>query len=371
MKKILHISKYYYPFMGGIENTARDCVTSFMDTFEQKVICFNESNKDEEDIIDNVKIIRCGCQIKVRSQGISRSLAKRCKELSEQWKPDYVLIHLPNPYGVIQILKFFRNVKIIVYWHSDIVKQKVLKSFFYIQNMKLLSIAYRVIATSPNYIEGSPYLCKVKEKCVVIPSCVNEDRLGWNEENEKSAQQIKKRHENRIICLAFGRHVAYKGFKYLIEASRYLDERFVIYIAGSGELTKKLKQQARGDKKIIFLGKISNEELKNYLLATDIFCFPSITRNEAFGLSLAESMFFGKPAVTFTISGSGVNYVCRNKMEGIQVENSDALKYAEAIKRLGENKELRIHYGSNARKRAEELFVYESYSKSIKELIEE
>ena len=40
-----------------------------------------------------------------------------------------------------------------------------------------------------------------------------------------------------------------------------------------------------------------------------IFCFPSITRNEAFGIALAEAMYCGKPAVTFTIEGSGVNFV--------------------------------------------------------------
>ena len=45
MKKILHISKYYYPFSGGIEQIARDCVNALKDDYEQRVIAFNEDKK--------------------------------------------------------------------------------------------------------------------------------------------------------------------------------------------------------------------------------------------------------------------------------------------------------------------------------------
>lgn len=101
----------------------------------------------------------------------------------------------------------------------------------------------------------------------------------------------------------------------------YLD--FRIYITGTGELTEKLHEEARGDNKITFTGRIDDTELKALILASDMFCFPSISKNEAFGLALAEGMYYEKPAVTFTIPGSGVNYgniflfrgMCINKKE--------------------------------------------------------
>ena len=37
MKRILHISKYYYPFRGGTEQTAQDCVNALKEEFYQKV----------------------------------------------------------------------------------------------------------------------------------------------------------------------------------------------------------------------------------------------------------------------------------------------------------------------------------------------
>jgi hypothetical protein len=48
MKKVLQISKYYYPFLGGTEQVARDLawVLAEMDGVEQKIICFNEDAAD-------------------------------------------------------------------------------------------------------------------------------------------------------------------------------------------------------------------------------------------------------------------------------------------------------------------------------------
>ena len=51
MKKILHISKYYYPFSGGTEQIARDVVLALKDGYEQKIIAFNDGKEDKVDSI--------------------------------------------------------------------------------------------------------------------------------------------------------------------------------------------------------------------------------------------------------------------------------------------------------------------------------
>ena len=61
MKKILHISKYYYPFSGGTEQIARDCVLALKNKYEQKVIAFNDEKKDRIDIVDGIEVVKCGC----------------------------------------------------------------------------------------------------------------------------------------------------------------------------------------------------------------------------------------------------------------------------------------------------------------------
>ena len=115
---------------------------------------------------------------------------------------------------------------------------------------------------------------------------------------------------------------------------------------------------------------VENDELVSRILACDIFCFPSITKNEAFGIALAEAMAYAKPAVTFTIEGSGVNYVSLNGLTGIEVENRNVAAYAEAIKKLASDAQLRKTYGENAKRRVEELFTNEKFTQNVNYLLE-
>lgn len=376
-KRILQISKYYYPFIGGTEQVARDIVNALKDSdCMQKIICFNEDAQDNEyichrketvhDEVDGVEVIRCGYQTKIASQSLSLSYAKELKKVMNEFHPDIVIFHYPNPFVATLLMKYLnRNFKLIVYWHLDITKQKTLGKLFNKQSLKLLERADKVIATSPNYIEGSPFLNQYKKKCVVIPNCIDPNRLTITDKIEQMSREIREKNKNKIICFAFGRHVPYKGMTYLIQASKLLDDRFVIYIGGKGPLTDSLIKEAKDDSKIHFLGRISDEELVSYINACDIFCFPSITKNEAFGIALAEAMYFGKPAVTFHIPGSGVNYVNLDGVTGLEVPNGNVKKYAKAIDKLGENEELRMKYGQDAKQRVEKLFLNSTFKKNV------
>lgn len=366
MKKVLHISKYYHPFIGGVEQVASDCVQALANDCEQKVICFNHERGNKIDFIDDVEIIRINCQAKVASQSIAISYGKKLRKVIKSFKPDIVIFHYPNPFVGHFVQKYLKKKKFsfILYWHLDITKQKILGKLFAKQNKKLLRYADKIVATSPNYIEGSPWLFPNKDKCVVIPCCVNEKRLQYSENDIRNSEEIRKRFANKTICFAFGRHVEYKGLTYLIKTSKLLSDDYAILIGGRGPLTESLMNEAKDDKKVVFLGKITDEELKSYLLACDIFCFPSITKNEAFGIGLAEAMYFNKPAVTFTILGSGVNYVNVNGITGLEVENSNSEEFAKAIVKIHENKLV-----FEPKKRVMEKFTYKQFQDSIIKLI--
>lgn len=372
MKRILHISKYYYPFRGGTEQIAQDCVNALKEDYEQKVFCFNDGKEDKKDSVDGIDIIRAGCFTKYASQSISMSYGRLLKSTITSFKPDIIIFHYPNPFAAHYLLKYIpENCKFAIYWHLDIVKQKMLKQFFIVQNKKLVERADALIATSPTYVDGSPWLSSAKEKCKVVPNCINVERLQGSPEVEKKAEEIREANKDKIICLAVGRHTEYKGFKYLIQAAHLLDDSFQVYITGKGEETDNLKAEAGGDKKIHFLGLVDDVELKGYLTAMDIFCFPSITKNEAFGLALAEGMYYGKPVVTFTITGSGVNYVSIKDVTGLEVPNRDVKAYAEALKRLASDEKLRRQMGAAGKKRVEENFLNRQFKDNILRVIEE
>ncbi|MCM1557372.1 MAG: glycosyltransferase [Anaeroplasma bactoclasticum] len=373
MQKILHIPNYYKPHIGGIEQTCHDIVESLTEKVQQKVICFSEDKTTKHEVINGIEVTKCGVWKKFLSQSISFSYKKELKRILKEFKPDCIIVHFPNPFVQRYVLKFLKksNIKLIVWYHTDIVKQKIIRQFFKGQTRRLLNKAEHIICTSPIYSQMSQTLKNYQNKISIIPSCINEKRLEIDEKTKEKANQIRKDNLDKVIVFAIGRHVKYKGLTYLIEASKYLDDRYAIYIAGQGPLTEELKAQANEDSKITFLGKLDDTTLKAYYLVMDIYAFPSITKNEAFGLSLAEGMYFKHPAVTFTISGSGVNYVSLNEVTGIEVENSNAKAFAEAIHLLGQNEELRDKYGLAARKRVEDNFTFEKFKRNIISFFEE
>ncbi len=372
--KILHISKYYYPFIGGVEQVARDCVHAMRgEDVSQRVLCFNHEKGNDTGEVDGVPVVRAGCFAKVSSQSLSFSYKKLLKKEFKEFAPDIVVFHYPNPFAAHYLLKCLKKnpaCKLVLYWHLDITKQKILKRLFGGQNRRLLARAAKIVATSPNYIDGSPYLSENRGKCVVIPNCAARERVECGEEALTRARELREIFGGRTLLFALGRHVPYKGMEYLVKASKFLPNGYAVCIGGEGPLTESLKRLAEDDPKITFLGSVDEEERKAYLSACDIFCFPSVTKNEAFGVALAEAMMFGKPCVTFTIGGSGVNYVSVKGVTGEEAENGNAEAFAEAIEKIASDGELSTRYALAAKERAERLFSEEAYKENIHALTE-
>ena len=381
--RVLHISKYYYPFLGGTEQVARDMVKSLIGTgAEQRVICFNEDANDSSftcnhqetttDVIDGIDVIRCGYQMKTSSQAVSKTYGKELKMLMNGFRPNIVILHYPNPFVTHYLLKYKdRDFKLLVYWHLDITKQKVLKHFFHGQNVALINRADRILGATPKHLDESAFTPQFGDKRYILPYMIDESNLKITEEEIEAGKRIKEKYEGKTLGFFIGRHVPYKGLTYLIKASREIgDAEIKFLIAGAGELTESLKEEAKDDSKVEFLGRITDSERRSYLYASDIVCFPSITRNEGFGLALAEGMYFGHPAVTFTIPGSGVNYVNLDGITGIECPNCDYKAYAEALEKLCKDVSLREKYGAAARQRVLENFTSSSFKVNVELLIE-
>lgn len=368
--RILHISKYYSPYLGGAENICK-YLQKGTSNHETAVVCFNDKCKDVVEEVNGHKVYRVASWIIVARQALSLSYFWVLKKAIKKFKPDVIQFHWANPFPAWVLLCVIpKNVKLIIHWHMDIIKQKHIYPFIKPVETALLKRADIVCVTSPQYRASSLPLQPFKDKVRIVQNAIDEDNFILRDGDVEKINAVKAKYGNKPIVFFIGRHIQYKGLPHLIEAEKYVKSDCVFVIAGSGRLTDELKAQCKSSR-VHFVGRLSDEDLKLYHYAASVFAFPSVTKNEAFGVALAEAMYCGTPAVTFTIPGSGVNWVSLNGETGIEVPNGDDKAYAEAIDTLLDDDELRGKYGENARKRVMENFTIPKMAEKMEECYKE
>lgn len=354
--RILHVSKYYYPYIGGVENICKYLVEG-MPQHQFAVLCFNDKRKDIIDEVNGIKVYRVSTWINISRQALSLSYFTMLSKALKEFKPDIIHFHWANPFPAFVLLTMIpKNAKLVVHWHMDIIKQAKIYPFIKPFEQALLKRADLVVVTSPQYRDASIPLQSFKSKVGILPNAIDEDNFVLREGDIEQINTIRAKYGNRKIVFFVGRHIQYKGLPYLIEAEKFVKEDCVFVIAGSGPLTNELKNRCRSQR-VYFVGRLTDDELRWHHYAASVFAFPSITKNEAFGVALAEAMYCGTPAVTFTVPGSGVNWVSLDNITGLEVPNGNSTEYAAAIDRLLKDDGLCLQLSKNGMKRVQQNFT--------------
>ena len=343
---VIHIGKYYYPYKGGIETYIKDLAESV--SLKSEVIVSNTKNKTETDYINGIKVIKIARLINLFSLPINPKLPI----ILGKSKASIYHLHLPNPTSVVSYLVARPKGKLVITWHSDIIKQRFFLKLYKPFLNKILKRADTIIATSSQYVESSPHLLKHKYKCSIIPLGIDTDYFRETKDIATKAKMIKEKFKRKII-LFVGRLIYYKGVKYLIKAMKNVDANLLIL--GFGKLEKKLKIKYKNNN-IHFLGRVY--DLRPYYAACDVFVLPSIHRSEAFGMVQMEAMAFGKPVISTKLN-TGVEYVNQDGKTGIIVEPQNSLELRKAIIKLLNDERLSKKLGSYARDRVQKKFTKE------------
>ncbi len=360
--RVLQVYKDYYPVVGGIENTVRMLATeiSRRPGFEMIVLTTSTGPRTERLTIDGVEVIKAGRQLTVASTPISWPLFAELGKL----RPDITHLHFPYPWGEIAYLLAGRGRMILTY-HSDIIKQAGLLRFYEPFLWRLLDRAEVIVATSPNYVESSPYLRRVAGKCTIVPCAVDIER--FERVDATKVEGVRDRF-GRPFVLFVGVFRYYKGLPYLIEAMKCVDARLVL--VGQGPLESDLRalvaQFGLGEK-VLFAGPVADEDLPSYYQAADVYVLPASQRSEALGMSPMEAMACGVPVVT-TELGTGTSYVNLHGLTGLVVPPTDVVALAGAINRLLGDGELRRTMGEAGRQRVREVFAKEVVVDQMAEL---
>jgi glycosyltransferase involved in cell wall biosynthesis len=124
-----------------------------------------------------------------------------------------------------------------------------------------------------------------------------------------------------------GRLHRWKRVDLVVEAMRRLDRKVTLKIAGAGEDEAQLRRLAGGDRRIQFLGRVTDQQLVD--LYAGAIAVPFVPVQEDFGLVMVEAFNARKPVVTCSDSGEPVHFV-QDGVNGLVVE-PDAEALARAL----------------------------------------
>ena len=142
-----------------------------------------------------------------------------------------------------------------------------------------------------------------------------------------------------------------KRLDLLIKAMGHVRADIPLLIAGDGPEEVRLRELAGNDKRIEFLGRVTDEQLISYY--ADALAVPFIPYDEDYGLVTIEAMKSGKPVITTNDSGGVLEFV-ENHETGLVV-SPEPKAIAEAIEYMCCNRNKAREMGARARKRVENI----------------
>lgn len=350
----------------------------------------------------NSKLIRIGSELDVITHGIesrifdndgfcSRNATKRLINKIEDIKPDLIHLHHLHGYFInVEILfNFLLHSNIPVVWtfhdcwsftghctYFDYVdcdkwkshcnscpqKHEYPKSIFldnsknnFSKKRKLFTSISRMTVVSvsnwldklveQSFFKDSNHLCIYNGIDLELFKPIN------NSDVIKNKYNINKKFVILGVATTWDRR---KGLNDFIELSKYIKNEEIIVLVGLSKEQRRILPS-----NVLGLPRTENRiELAHLFAASDVFL--NLSTEETFGLTTAEALASGTPAIVYNKTASPELV---NSKTGFVVEKNDYLSIIEAIDEIKKNK--KEFYKSNCRLRAFKLFnskdIYNSY----------
>lgn len=237
----------------------------------------------------------------------------------------------------------------VLTYHNDVVRQQGLMGPLQGRLEALLARSLLIVSAREN-VDSSRVLARHRDRCRVIPHGIDLAAYELTPELERARDALRERHRPPF-GLFVGRLVPFKGAADLLEA--WADLPGTLLVVGDGPERASLERRAaQGDLagRVVFAG-VLRDELPAWYHAADVFCLPSRSRIESFGLVQVEAQACGVPVVS-TRLGTGVEAVNVHGDTGLTVPPGDVQALREALRTLLEEPALRAELGESARERA-------------------
>ncbi len=335
------MGKFYPPdYLGGLESV----VVGINDELVRRgltvtaVVAATRGGRGGTDLYRGVRVVRTPTLGTLFSQPLATGLGRAVREAPG----DLLHLHHPNPIGDLAVLGDPRP--LVITQHSDIVRQRALRPLYAPTLRRSFAKARRIAIGSEQLLRTSAELKGFEEKARVIPFGIDPARFEATPAVEARAAELRGTWGEGLVVLGVGRLVGYKGFDVLLRAAAGLD--LTVVLVGTGPEEARLRRLA--GERVRFAGRVSDDDLVAHYHACDVFCLPSVSIAEAFGMVLLEAMACGKPLLT-TALPTGVSAVNRDGTTGLVVPPGDALALRDALQALLADPARRLAMGESGR----------------------
>ncbi|NHJ32750.1 MAG: glycosyltransferase family 4 protein [Asgard group archaeon] len=356
-----------------------------------------ESNQEEEEVIDGIKVLRFNCgdlvdrikkfnnasedEKKILSENLFKpsdientamKLAKEFHLFIKENKPK--AIHIHNSYFITPYALYFLKqnhdtfpTTSFYFWSHSPTSKLVLPS-------GEESNLYGVLTSFQNLFKGVFAISKSVQNDMTkmgIKSKVNYIGINIDLFKKRSSYHTNFREklgisENAFLLLYVGRIIEEKGLAVLPEIYNEMisrDKSFLtmhVLIVGDGRYKKNLEElivSSKLEKRFHFLTVKSDDDLVDIYSCADCFILPS--KREALGLSLIEAMSCSLPCIASDLPG--IKELITHPQNGLIIPPENKAELIRWVSGLHTNKNLRKSLGSEARKTVEEYFNFRTH----------
>lgn len=356
--KYLLITLEYFPFKGGVANY-----------YTNLVYYWPESSR--LDVIDNRR------NELLRKKGLvrwSRALFTLFPYLKKN-RTDYLIVGQILPLGLVAYI-FNRcfNVKYSVVLHG-------LDFSLSIRNAWKRSISRLILKRADKIIAANSYVARLCSDFLAFDQKIKVINPGVKDFSGSIIPRDKFREKNNLadrkVLFSLGRLVERKGFDYVLKALGQIakskaETDWLYVIAGCGPADDYLKRTARvelgpsWEKRVKFIGEVSEQEKWSWLSACDLFIMPA--RNisgdfEGFGIVYLEANLAGRTVIAGR--SGGVADAVVSGLNGWLVDPEDISDIQRAIWTLLHDDSLRFKLGQSGRQRALADFAWKKQVESF------
>ncbi|MBI5123480.1 glycosyltransferase family 4 protein [Candidatus Roizmanbacteria bacterium] len=349
MRKILFCVTYYYPHISGLTNSVKNIAELLVkNNFAISVLAARHSDSlSSSEDINKVKVVRVPYLFKI-SKGFFMPLFLFFS-LKEIIKSDQVVVFLPQFEGfIIAILAKVMSKKIHGVYTCEVVRPrnvsgKIITLLLQLSHWITLFLADNLISLTEDFAQNNKQLLRYSKKLQIIYPLISPQAIN---NNEVSSLRKKIKFKKNLIGFV-GRISEEKGIQYLIETIPLLQKEFKnnfgivlvgpIHVVGEKKYAQKINRLiSKYKKNIIYLGELSEEQLRAFYSIIDVLVLPSVSSTEAFGMVQVEAMLCGAPVVASDLPG--VRVPVRLTKMGEITKVKDVSDLAEKITKVIRNK---------------------------------